>query len=530
MLKAIKINPKDNVAVVPQNVEAGQTVQVVETSEVFTATEFIKAGHKMALSDFQKDDTVIKYGIPIGKMKLDAPKGSWIHCHNVEDITAQLCSGYCEQYRKRPAEQCGQAAGVQEAEKKPSRTILAYPRSHGEFGISNYLMVFPTFLGANPMAEAVAKRTGCVWMVCDKRQLEQDRISEFTKLVITGNAKNPNIYAAMLLGRAEEREMNLSLVAEIEKTGKQVRYIEIQPGLCQKTLEELVRIVQLWQQEIGALKREPVSMAGFTMAIHCGGSDWTTALSGNPTLGVASDLIVEQGGYVIMDEWGGLPGSEHILANSAVSKQVGLELLDKVQATRDRFLQHTGQPVEASNPIPANKEGGITTLVEKSTGNIEKAGSSPLQGILKVGARPTTPGVYVQDEPCNGPSATAVYAAMAGCHLNVFVTGVGFIYFEVPHMLSVRMTGNPETFQNEAYKLDFDAGIVIQGTPLQEAGRQLFEYLIAVAEGREVPKSEKEKLNTFCFYYYDISDEEIPYQTVDNYVEEMKKMEMERKQ
>ena len=77
MLKAIKINPKDNVAVVPQNVEAGQTVQVVETSEVFTATEFIKAGHKMALSDFQKDDTVIKYGIPIGKMKLDAPKGSW---------------------------------------------------------------------------------------------------------------------------------------------------------------------------------------------------------------------------------------------------------------------------------------------------------------------------------------------------------------------------------------------------------------------------------------------------------------------
>ena len=174
-------------------------------------------------------------------------------------------------------------------------------------------------------------------MVCDKRQLEQDRISEFTKLSHHWQREKPNIYAAMLLGRAEEREMNLSLVAEIEKTGKQVRYIEIQPGLCQKTLEELVRIVQLWQQEIGALKREPVSMAGFTMAIHCGGSDWTTALSGNPTLGVASDLIVEQGGYVIMDEWGGLPGSEHILANSAVSKQVGLELLDKVQATRDRF-------------------------------------------------------------------------------------------------------------------------------------------------------------------------------------------------
>ena len=40
--------------------------------------QLIKAGHKMALVDFQKDDTVIKYGIPIGKMKQDAPKGSSI--------------------------------------------------------------------------------------------------------------------------------------------------------------------------------------------------------------------------------------------------------------------------------------------------------------------------------------------------------------------------------------------------------------------------------------------------------------------
>ena len=71
MLKAIQINPKDNVAVVPQNVEAGQQVQVVETGEVLTATEFIKAGHKIALVDFHTGDTVTKYGIPIGEMMAD---------------------------------------------------------------------------------------------------------------------------------------------------------------------------------------------------------------------------------------------------------------------------------------------------------------------------------------------------------------------------------------------------------------------------------------------------------------------------
>ena len=47
MPKAIQINAKDNVAVVPQSVEAGQQVQVVETGAVVTATEFVKAGHKI---------------------------------------------------------------------------------------------------------------------------------------------------------------------------------------------------------------------------------------------------------------------------------------------------------------------------------------------------------------------------------------------------------------------------------------------------------------------------------------------------
>lgn len=506
MLNAIRINEKDNVAVVPKDVAAGSQVQVVETGEVLTATEFIKAGHKIALKDFKKDDIVTKYGIPIGRMLSDSPKGSWIHCHNVEDITAELCTGYCDEYRK----------GV--------RMINAFPRKNGDFGIANYIMIFSTSVAANPMAEALSDKTGAVWMVCDKNRIENGCITDFTRMVIEKTACNPNIYAAMIVGSKDQEELNNAICEEIRKTGaKDVACVLVGSGVCENKLAENAAVIEGWKAEAAALKREPVSMEGFTMAIHCGGSDWTTALSGNPTLGVASDLIAEQGGFIIMDEWGGLPGSEHLLAGHAVTRKVGLELIDKVQLTRERFIRDTGKPVEATNPYPSNKEGGITTLVEKSTGNIKKAGSSGLQGILKVGTRPTTPGVYVQDQPCGGPAATAIYGAMAGCHINVFVTGVGYVYYEVPYMPGIRMTGNPDTFKHDEYLLDFNAGVVIEGKPMSEAGKDLFEYIIAVAEGREQTKNEAVKCLAFPMYYYEDEFKGERYCRIDNYKEEVMK-------
>ena len=103
--------------------------------------------------------------------------------------------------------------------------------------------------------------------------------------------------------------------------------------------------------------------------------------------------------------------------------------------------------------------------------------------------------------------------------MNVFVTGVGYVYFEIPHMPNVRMTGNPVTFKEKEYKLDFNAGIVIEGEPMEKAGKMLFNYLMDVAEGEE-PKSEAGKIRAFNMYYY--GDE--PANRVLNYKEDMKKL------
>lgn len=489
MLYAIQIDPKDNVAVVSQDVPAGEQVHVVETGADLTAAEFIRSGHKIALVDFKEGDTVVKYGIPIGRLKSDAPVGSLIHVNNVLDTTGELCSAYVKQYR---------AGG---------RTIRAFPRAGGGFGISNYIVIFATSLQANILAEALADETGAIWFVCDKNRLEDGRISAFTRNVIEKTGRNPNIYAALVIGSEEDDAVNQAIAEEIRSAGKPVEYISMpaqQDYVCSRRRKLGAGIIEGWQKEIAGLKREEIPAEGLTMAVHCGGSDWTTALAGNPTLGLAADLLVKHGGYVIMDEWGGFPGSDHLLAGHAATRRIGLEIVEKVEETRARYLRDTGKPVEETNPYPSNIEGGITTLVEKSTGNIKKAGSSLIQGILKPGDRPTIPGVYLQDQPCGCPLSTAAYAALSGCHLNVFVTGRGYVYQELPYMLSIRMTGNPETFrEHPEYLLDFNAGTVIEGKPMQEAGQELFDYILAVASGDEVPKSEAAKNNAFEFFYYE---------------------------
>lgn len=43
---------------------------------------------------------MIKYGIPIGRASADITPGEWVHVHNLEDITCELCDEYAKQYRE----------------------------------------------------------------------------------------------------------------------------------------------------------------------------------------------------------------------------------------------------------------------------------------------------------------------------------------------------------------------------------------------------------------------------------------------
>ena len=48
------------------------------------ALDDIPLGHKIALRDFKPGDTVIKYGVDIGKIVAPVRKGAHVHVHNLK--------------------------------------------------------------------------------------------------------------------------------------------------------------------------------------------------------------------------------------------------------------------------------------------------------------------------------------------------------------------------------------------------------------------------------------------------------------
>lgn len=83
---AILIDRKDNVATALRQLQQGDSVQVgIEDYSVTTPLlQDIPFGHKYALKDIRKGETVIKYGETIGLATEDIQQGQHVHVHNIE--------------------------------------------------------------------------------------------------------------------------------------------------------------------------------------------------------------------------------------------------------------------------------------------------------------------------------------------------------------------------------------------------------------------------------------------------------------
>ena len=96
MAKALKINPRDNVAIVLADVRPGEEIVVTTDGEVvrLQARQAIAFGHKIALADLHADQPIIKYGEEIARAQTAIEAGDWIHLHNV----------YCLRGHEKPVE------------------------------------------------------------------------------------------------------------------------------------------------------------------------------------------------------------------------------------------------------------------------------------------------------------------------------------------------------------------------------------------------------------------------------------------
>jgi altronate hydrolase len=271
------------------------------------------------------------------------------------------------------------------------------------------------------------------------------------------------------------------------KLTDRIRNMDIQSmGGTRKTVQAGMDFVREVLAESNNVKRETVPASELKVALQCGGSDGYSGVSANPALGIASDLVVRNGGTVILSETTETYGAEHIFTRRAVSREVGEKLVELMRWWDDYTRKH-GAEIN-SNPSPGNKAGGLTTILEKSLGAMAKAGSTNLVDVIKYAETVTEKGFVFMDTPGFDPvSATGQVAG--GANVVCFTTGRGSVFGCKPAP-SIKIATNTPLYRRMEEDMDVNCGTILDGEEsVQESGQRIFDLILRVASG-ERTKSE----------------------------------------
>jgi altronate hydrolase len=232
--------------------------------------------------------------------------------------------------------------------------------------------------------------------------------------------------------------------------------------------------------EVASHQREELPIASLILGLECGGSDGFSGITANPALGQVTERIVAQGGGVILGETPEMFGGERLLAARAANPQVAQQILRLVENYREYAVRSGTHLTE--NLSAGNIRQGLTTIQIKSLGAIQKAGNAPICGVLDYTDPIPGPGLYLLDTPGYDVPSTSALAA-SGANLIVFTTGMGTPVGN-PIAPVIKVASNSETARRMSDIIDFDSGSILEGEPLEKAGRRLYRLVVEVASGR----------------------------------------------
>jgi altronate hydrolase len=472
------VHAEDDVAVAVRELAAGDRVEVA--GRVIELTEPIPRGHKVALRAVRAGESVRKFGWPIGRATRDIAAGTLVHTGNLATRLDGL-----DEYRYQPDVNALEVAAHPAASKGPD-TFMGYRRADGRVGTRNEIWILCTVGCVARTAERIARLGaaqfggqvdgihafthpfGCSQLGDDLKR---------TRRVLASLAMHPNAGGVLIVGLGCESNQLDRLLATMEGVDRsrlraftaQSAGDETEEGLA--ALDELVRIAS-------RDRREPCPLSALTIGLKCGGSDGLSGITANPLVGHVANRISAAGGTPILTEIPEVFGAEQLLMQRAVSENVFHGIVSVVNDFKRYFLDN-GQPIY-ENPSPGNIAGGITTLEEKSLGAVQKGGRAPVTQVLRYGERATLPGLALLEAPGNDAvSSTALVAA--GATVLLFTTGRGTpLGFPVP---TLKISSNSALAQKKGHWIDFDAGTVLAGKKMHDAGEELMRLVIETASG-----------------------------------------------
>lgn len=496
---AVHLRPNDNIAVAAKQLPAGAVVQI--DGRPITIPGPVRMGHKFAVQPIKEGDPILKYGQIIGFAGRNIALGEHVHVHNVVLGKFDRDYAYCSE-TPAPLPPPAEFRTFQGFDRGPGRP------DHQRYGTRNYLAIISTVNCSAATSKYVAERLramnvlekfpnvdgivpiihkhGCAMAYDGEDHKQLDR-------TLAGFARHPNVGAYLLIGLGCETGQAIHLVEgehlDLITLGGQKKKPTVltiqESGGIGKTVEAGVKAAIDLLPMVNEHRRTTISAKHLILGTNCGGSDGNSGVTANPALGVASDLIVQQGGTSILGETPEIYGAEHLLTRRAISQAVGEKLVERIKWW-EWYTGIFGVEIN-NNPSVGNKEGGLTTIYEKSLGAIAKAGSTAMVDVVRYAEPVTAKGMVVMDTPGYDPtSMTGIVAG--GANVLVFTTGRGSVFGCKPAP-SIKVATNTPLYMHMEGDMDIDAGKVLAGVPVEEVGREIFEKILVVASG-EKTKSE----------------------------------------
>lgn len=479
MKQIIRIHPQDNVAVALQDLQKGTTIDA-DGHPLALVTD-IPAGHKVALRDIGAGDDIIKYGFPIGHARHPIAAGAFLDHHDIAtNLQGEL--NY-DTIHTDPAFVSAWAADATH----DTLTFSGYLRADGQVGIRNDIWVVPTVGCVNGICQRMADRArgmlpshprflvfphnyGC-------SQLGDDL--QNTRKVLRDLVLHPNHGGLLVVGLGCENNQphNFMRFCEPYDT-RRVRLLVCQEADGDEVEAGARLLVELYRQAQDD-RRTPQPLQKLRVGLKCGGSDGFSGITANPLVGAFSDWLCRRGGTTVLTEVPEMFGAETILMRRCATDEVLEQTKRLINDFKRYFLSHH-QPV-GENPSPGNKAGGISTLEEKALGCTQKAGSSPVRGVVAYGDRLRHPGLNLLSAPGNDLVAATALAA-AGCQLVLFTTGRGTPFATcVP---TVKVATNTRLYRRKPQWIDFNAGSLVDNDTIPSLLPRFISTVMAIVGGQ----------------------------------------------
>ncbi len=467
----LQIHAQDNVAVALRDIPSGCSVRIGDRT--YVSREAISRGHKMALVEIAPGAPVIKYGCVIGHATRRIAPGEHVHVHNMATNLSESCS-----YSYNPVA-CS-------AVHLPPQQFQGYRRGDGRAAIRNEIWILPLVGCVNSTVQTLEKASqhlvggslegiysfthpfGC-------SQMSEDHAR--TRKLLAALVHHPNAAAVLVVSLGCENNTLDDFKREIGSWDPE----RVEFMVCQDADDEIsqgLRLLEKLAQYAKQFQRTPIGADELVIGLKCGGSDGLSGVTANPVVGKLSDMLIAQGGSTLLTEVPEMFGAESLLLNRCRNEQVYQRAAEMLEDFKNYYVSH-GQVVY-ENPSPGNKQGGITTLEDKSCGCVQKGGSAAIEDVLDYGDHVRCHGLSLLSAPGNDMVSTTALSA-AGAHMILFTTGRG-TPFGAPAP-TVKIASNTQLAEKKPQWIDFNAGIVADGESIDSAAEQLMKLVLDIASG-----------------------------------------------